>query len=220
MCNLYQHAVPNSEIANFLLPIPLPLTENFRTTNIPSGYCGADQDGPIIRWSSQHPALEIATLRWGFPKVSEKHKSYITNIRNLKSSWWKNVNREYLHDKAYRCLVPFTRFAEWDSSSRSNAWFETTTEHSFFAGIWRPWLGERLAHVEGKKRRQRVTQDFELFSFLTTEPNEIVAPIHPKAMPVILTTSEECGIWMNGGEEALSLQKPLPESQILLVEND
>jgi hypothetical protein len=31
----------------------------------------------------------------------------------------------------------------------------------------------------------------DLFGFLTTEPNGVVAPIHPKAMPVILTT-EAC----------------------------
>jgi putative SOS response-associated peptidase YedK len=32
--------------------------------------------------------------------------------------------------------------------------------------------------------------------FLTTEPNGVVAPIHPKAMPVILTTREEHDIWL------------------------
>jgi putative SOS response-associated peptidase YedK len=31
---------------------------------------------------------------------------------------------------------------------------------------------------------------------LTTEPNAIVAPIHAKAMPVILTTQEEIDGWM------------------------
>ena len=34
--------------------------------------------------------------------------------------------------------------------------------------------------------------------FLTTEPDAIVEPIHPKAMPVILTTSEEYDAWMSG----------------------
>jgi hypothetical protein len=29
----------------------------------------------------------------------------------------------------------------------------------------------------------------DIFAFLTTEPNAIVAPIHPKAMPVILTSA-------------------------------
>jgi putative SOS response-associated peptidase YedK len=36
----------------------------------------------------------------------------------------------------------------------------------------------------------------DLFAFLTCEPNGVVAPIHPKAMPVILTTEEERDVWM------------------------
>ena len=31
----------------------------------------------------------------------------------------------------------------------------------------------------------------QVYGFLTTEPNHVVKPIHPKAMPVILTTEEE-----------------------------
>jgi hypothetical protein len=45
---------------------------------------------------------------------------------------------------------------------------------------------------------------------LTTEANAIVAPIHPKAMPVILTTTEEFDLWLEGETvEALELQRPL-----------
>jgi putative SOS response-associated peptidase YedK len=35
-----------------------------------------------------------------------------------------------------------------------------------------------------------------VYGFLTTTPNAIVEPIHPKAMPVILITEEECDVWM------------------------
>jgi putative SOS response-associated peptidase YedK len=38
-------------------------------------------------------------------------------------------------------------------------------------------------------------------------PNAIVEPIHPKAMPVIVTTDEEHDVWMR---EAKQLQWPLP----------
>jgi putative SOS response-associated peptidase YedK len=38
----------------------------------------------------------------------------------------------------------------------------------------------------------------DLFAFLTTEPNAIIAPIHAKAMPVILTTQDEIDVWMDG----------------------
>ncbi len=49
----------------------------------------------------------------------------------------------------------------------------------------------------------------DLFGFLTTEPNNIVGPIHPKAMPVILTRPEEVEAWLTAPvEEALKLQRP------------
>ena len=87
------------------------------------------------------------------------------------------------------------------------------------AGIWRPWSGDtRLAPVEGKKNRQRVSAELNLFAFLTTEPNAIVAPIHPKAMPVVLTEIEECAEWLSGGEEGLSLQRPLTDGLLRLLE--
>jgi putative SOS response-associated peptidase YedK len=58
----------------------------------------------------------------------------------------------------------------------------------------------------------------ELFGFLTTEANAIVAPIHPKAMPVILTTIEEFDLWLEGETvEALKLQRPLPDGMLDIV---
>jgi putative SOS response-associated peptidase YedK len=47
--------------------------------------------------------------------------------------------------------------------------------------------GSKSAPVEG---------EHELFGFLTTEANAIVAAIHPKAMPVILTTTGEFALWL------------------------
>jgi putative SOS response-associated peptidase YedK len=49
--------------------------------------------------------------------------------------------------------------------------------------------GPKSALVEG---------EHELFGFLTTEANAIIAPIQPKAMPVILTTLEAFDHWLEG----------------------
>jgi len=215
MCNLYHQNTRQADLADMLARIDLQLTEESRGLNMAPGYVGADQDGPVLVQGED--GIEIRTLRWGFPGIpkGDKTPTPITNIRNLDSRWWKNVNGDYLTEPIYRCLVPFDRFAEWDKGAKANAWFRTTGgAPSFFAGIWRPWHGERLKPVDGKKLRQRTEDDWSLYAFLTTEPNAVVAPIHPKAMPVILTDPSECGEWLAGGEDSLRLQRPLPDDQL------
>jgi putative SOS response-associated peptidase YedK len=58
----------------------------------------------------------------------------------------------------------------------------------------------------------------ELFAFLTTEANAVVAPIHPKAMPVILTKLEEIDLWLAADAvKALELQRPLADDALRIV---
>ena len=87
----------------------------------------------------------------------------------------------------HRCLVPFTSFSEIDSrpgAPRNHlVWFALGPDRplAFFAGVRTEWTSVR------KLKEGEVTAD--LFGFLTCPPNAEVAPVHPKAMPVILTTA-------------------------------
>jgi putative SOS response-associated peptidase YedK len=58
----------------------------------------------------------------------------------------------------------------------------------------------------------------DLFGFLTIAANDVVAPIHPKAMPVILTDPAEIEAWLTAPPaEALKLQRPLPDGMLKIV---
>jgi putative SOS response-associated peptidase YedK len=79
-----------------------------------------------------------------------------------------------------------------------------------FAGIWTNW-----ASVRKVKEGETVN---DIFAFLTTEPNAEVGAIHPKAMPVILTTPDEVETWMTAfSNEALRLRRPLRDGSLRIV---
>lgn len=115
-----------------------------------------------------------------------------------------------------RCLVPATSFCEWEDTKprKTPTWFALSDDRPLFAfaGIWTPWNGTRGTKAEP------VTGEHRLYGFLTTDANTIVKPIHPKAMPVILTTPEQIDVWMNAPwAQAAVLQKPLIESVLKIV---
>lgn len=81
-----------------------------------------------------------------------------------------------------------------------------------FAGIWTTWHGKR-----GTKANP-VEGEHQLFGFLTTNANAEVGMIHPKAMPVILTSDAEIEQWRTApADEALKLQRPLPDGVLKIV---
>jgi putative SOS response-associated peptidase YedK len=173
-----------------------------------------DYAAPIVR-TGVDGVLELAMARWGMPSPAfalqgKKVDRGVTNVRNTASPHW----RRWLVPAA-RCLVPFTSFSEPGLNAEGKSepvWFalDDSRPLAFFAGIWTGWTSTR------KVSEGEVTCD--LYAFLTTEPNAEVGAVHPKAMPVILTETQDLETWLAAPwPEASRLQRPLTDGSLSIV---
>jgi putative SOS response-associated peptidase YedK len=203
MCNLYSLTRTPDELRRAFKAM------HDRIGNLPSlPAIFPDQLAPVVR-TTREGERELTMMRWGFPPPPALGPRPVTNVRNLKSPYW----RGWLEPR-FRCLVPATSFCEYtDNRPKVPHWFALSDDRPLFAfaGIWRPWSGVRgtkAAPAEGEHL---------LYSFLTTESNDLVRPIHAKAMPVLLT-EENWDDWLQAPvEEALALQRPFPVDQMQVV---
>ena len=205
MCNLYSVTKGQSAIRDLFR------VRNDRAGNLPPlPAVFPDQLAPIVRIGADG-GRELVMARWGMPGPPQFGGAPVTNIRNLNSPHWRRwVGR------GSRCIVPATSFCEYADTKpkKTPTWFALGEDRPLFvfAGLWTPWRGVRgpkSAPVEGVH---------ELFGFLTTGANAIVAPVHPKAMPVILTTPDEVDLWLSAETaDALALQRPLPDEALRIV---
>ena len=209
MCNLYSmRGKPKDWAAAYGATLYDPFLEYDYTSFFP------DFAAPVIRNSGNE--REISMMRWGFPPPAMRGPPLpVTNIRNTASDYW----RTWLTAE-YRCLVPATSFAEYapepdpQTKKKDVVWFALNDNRPpfAFAGIWRPWTGTR-----GTKKNP-IEGDHLLYAILTTAANDVVKPIHPKAMPVILPDEQAWDVWLNGSiEDALALQRPTATGVINIV---
>jgi putative SOS response-associated peptidase YedK len=199
MCNLYSMTT-NQEAMRRLARI---MRDNLgNQPPLPAIF--PDQLAPVIRRDG-NGERSLDLLRWGFPPPPATGGRPVTNVRNTASSYW----RPWLA-AGFRCLVPATSFCEYtDSLPKVPHWFALDDSRPLFAfaGIWRPWTGER----------KKETREHLLYAILTTAANDVVRPVHAKAMPVILT-SETWDTWLDGEtEQALSLARPLANEALKVV---
>ena len=151
------------------------------------------QEAAVVR--SEGDLRRLSMLRWGLVPRWSKDIAIGNRMINARS---ETVAEKPSFRDAFRkrrCLVPASGFYEWQktTSGKQPMCIEMADSGVFaMAGLWERWEGGQ--------------SPLETFTILTTEPNELCAPIHNR-MPVIVPR-HAWGRWLDPAKDASAILCP------------
>jgi putative SOS response-associated peptidase YedK len=158
---------------------------------------------------------ELVQMNWGFLLLQDgRAPRRVVNVRDdkiLSSKFWRGSFEER------RCIVPASSYCEPKGEKPATwHWFAINGDHSrplfAFPGIWRSYTGPV------RRNGETVTQD--VYSIVTTEPNQLTATINHERMPVLLSNDDEIETWLKASaQEAMELARQYPADRISIVQS-
>ncbi len=142
---------------------------------------------------------DLSYFRWGLIPAWAKDPAIGNKLINARAETVSEKPSFRSSFKSRRCLVPADSFFEWKKDREKTPYRILIKDRNLFcmAGIWDRWTtpaGEQIC----------------TFSILTTQPNEMMAPLHDR-MPVILEPeAEKRWLTATSAPELLELLKPYP----------
>ncbi len=165
------------------------------------------QESPVVRVLKTEGRRELHLLRWGLIPQWARDPSIGNRMINARS---ESVAAKPAYRDAFRrqrCLVPGDGFFEWKRLGKRKQphYIRMRDGQPFaFAGLWARWQGQ-------------VGEQIDSYTILTTEPNDLVRPIHDR-MPVILAR-HDYEIWldpkMQDVEQLRPLLRPSPSDNLI-----
>jgi putative SOS response-associated peptidase YedK len=132
---------------------------------------------PVIRLNRDTGEREIVLMRWGLVPYWSRDARIGLRTINAKAETITRAPAFREAIKYRRCLVPADAFYEWVKTNAKTkqpfAIVLKSGEPYALAGLWEKW-----------KDREAAT-DLLTFTVITTDPNEVVQPMHDR-MPVII----------------------------------
>lgn len=175
---------------------------------------------PVVRLNRDTGKREIVLMRWGLIPYWSKDAKIGYSTINAKAETVATAPAFREAFKRRRCLVPADAFYEWQKLDPKHkqpfAIALASREPYGFAGVWERW------------KDPQTHQWLETFSIITTDPNQVVAPLHNR-MPVIIER-KDYGRWLGPGDprEAgtgpgrppTDLLRPFPAEQMIVWKVD
>lgn len=160
---------------------------------------------PVARLDQQgQRVLDVA--RWGFIPYGSKSLPRYQPCNARDDRLKKGMFRAALERR--RCLIPADGFYEWKAEGKKQPkqpyFFHFKDDRAFaFAGLWERW------------KPGEPSEGIETCALITTEPNDLVKPIHDR-MPAIIRP-EDYARWLDPKtplEDALLLLRPYPAQEM------
>lgn len=209
MCNLYSMTTSHEAVIR-LFRVP----HNRAGTSDPMPAIFPGWSAPVVR-RTENGDRELVNLSWGFVLLQDgKAPRRVTNTRDDKvdSRFWKQSIEQR------RCLVPASSFCEPRDGVKPATWHwfalkgDEPRPPFAFAGIWQRW--------RGPIKKDGPNVEIDVYSFMTTLPNELTSSINHERSPVLLTTDDERDIWLTGStKEALSVIHPIAADKLQIVQS-
>ncbi len=208
MCNLYSMTRAREAVLRLF-----EIADNRAEQIPPRSAIFPGHSAAVVRLAGDG-ARELVAMSWGFvlPQPGRAPRR-VTNVRDDKarsSPFWRDSFQRR------RCLVPASSFAEpREVTPATWHWFGLTGEEPrplfAFPGLWQ--------RHQGAIRKNGDPVEIDVFSFMTTLPNALVATINHERMPVLLTTQAEFQTWLGGSPEAaFGLVESLAPGQMRIVQ--
>ncbi|RMD81738.1 MAG: SOS response-associated peptidase [Candidatus Dadabacteria bacterium] len=201
MCGRFMLTAPPEDVAREF-EVEVPPSYRPRTNIRPT------EEVLVIRRQSGAPNRTAALLRWGLIPHWAKDPAIAAKLINARAE--TAAEKPSFRDsfRRRRCLLPATGFYEWQDTGgrRKQPYLIRRHDGRLFAlaGLWDRWFDPEGTRVE-------------TCTILTTEPNDVVRPIHNR-MPVIIAP-QHYDLWLDPSashaEKLQALLAPFAESELL-----
>jgi len=158
-----------------------------------------------VRLNANSDKRELTYLTWGLIPSWAKDPKIGSRMINARSETAAEKPSFRAAFKRRRCLIPASGFYEWQKlGDRKQPTFIHGVDKGLMglAGLWEVWHSSDGSFVQS-------------CTILTTQPNELMAPIHNR-MPVIIAP-EDYSMWLDPGprpEDGLHLMRPYAGAQM------